>query len=170
MAKAKATKTKGITQKHLHSRISYLYQAATYLSTHEVSRAVTAGPTLEPSVDTESLPPAPAVAQDEIQAPSPSGMVNLPLARLYAAQLREVSLKSQIRLSSDLKRSLCKRCNTLQMPPLTATTRVENLSRGGKKAWADVLVVQCNACSTEKRFPIGSKRQTRRTDRTLACP
>lgn len=169
MAKAKATKSKGIQHKHLHSRISYLYQAATYLSlhTHETGKQLSA------QAPPAAIPPAAAdsvthdtTAESDGQQPQPLGTPRkLSLARLYASHLRDVSLKSQIRLSPDIKRSLCRRCNTVLIPQVTSTSRVENHSRGGKKPWADVLVVRCNACRAEKRFPTGSKRQKRRTER-----
>jgi len=40
------------------------------------------------------------------------------------------------------------------VPGTTCTHRVENKSKGGKKKWADVLVVECQ-CGMVKRFPVG---------------
>jgi ribonuclease P protein subunit RPR2 len=34
---------------------------------------------------------------------------------------------------------------------------IENKSRGGKKPWADVLVVRCQTCSHETRYPVGQQ-------------
>lgn len=71
-------------------------------------------------------------------------------------------MKSQIRLSQDVKHSICKRCSAILIPGSTSSSKVENLSRGGKKPWADVLVIECNVCSAQKRFPVGAKRQPRK--------
>lgn len=83
-------------------------------------------------------------------------------SRHLISQLRSVSLKGQIRLSQAMKHSICKRCDSLLVPGSTSSTRVENKSRGGKKPWADVLIVTCHSCSAVKRFPVGGKRQRRR--------
>ena len=178
MAKArKAQKIRSIPQKHLHSRISYLYQAATLFSQPETTfpgtaPAVQSPPRLQAIAATSaSLAPnsqTPTLAanlhpqSDPIRSPR-----NIPLARLYASHLCDISLKAQIHLSTTIKRSLCKRCYTLLLPTVTSTTRVENLSKGGKKPWADVLVLRCGGCGAEKRVPVGGKRQLRRGERRM---
>jgi ribonuclease P protein subunit RPR2 len=80
---------------------------------------------------------------------------NAPLSRFYISTARTVAKKSVLRLSPSLKRTICKRCDLLLVPGATSTHRVENSSRGGRKPWADVLVVECNACGAVKRFPVG---------------
>ena len=170
MASEKARAHKGLLQKHLHSRISYLYQAAIYLS-GTTGKAQTcesnsdkekqlvnnhgeaAG--MSEAASEQSLPIAPLQAQ--------SGA----LPRHLLTHLRAVSLKGQIRLSPNMKHSICKRCDLLLVPGNSATTHMENKSRGGKKSWADVLVITCNACGTAKRYPVGAKRQFRKEKRPI---
>jgi len=94
-----------------------------------------------------------------VQAYHPCG-----LPRLYISQMRGVSLKSQHRLPPSIKRSFCKRCDTLLTPDLTCTKEVQNKSRERKKPWADVLVIRCTACGAEKRFP-----QTKKRSKKLAA-
>ncbi|KAI4850893.1 hypothetical protein E4T44_02477 [Aureobasidium sp. EXF-8845] len=96
--------------------------------------------------------------------PPPHG---LPL--LLAAQLQAVSQKAQIRLSHDMKRSICKVCSTPLMPDTTSETRIENKSRAEKKSCADVLVIRCRNCHMEKRFPIGAQRQKKKAERRGAA-
>ncbi|KAN0067097.1 RNAse P, Rpr2/Rpp21 subunit [Elaphomyces granulatus] len=83
------------------------------------------------------------------------------LSRLYISQMRGVSLKSQHRLPRLIKRSFCKRCDALLAPGLTCTEEIRNESRERKKPWADILVIRCTACGTEKRFPQTQKRSKR---------
>lgn len=64
-----------------------------------------------------------------------------------------------------MKRSICKVCSTPLMPDTTSKTRIENKSRAGKKSCADVLVIQCQNCNAEKRFPVGAQRQKRKVER-----
>ena len=128
MAKDKQTKPKGVPNKHLHARTTFLYQAATYLT---------------------------------LRAGERSG-----LALQLASDLHAVSRKGQVRLSPELKRSVCKTCYAVLIPSRTATQTLENESKQGKKPWADVLVLACTLCGTKKRFPVGSKRPKKKGERT----
>jgi ribonuclease P protein subunit RPR2 len=144
MAKDKLPKPKGVPNKHLHIRTTFLYQAAAYL-------------TLQ------------AAANDSKQSqPDESNSACSPLALQLGADLHTVSRKAQLRLALDLKRSMCKSCHTVLVPGRTATQLVENQSKGGKKPWADVVVVSCNFCDGKKRFPAGAKRQPKKSVRKAA--
>jgi len=189
-AKAKVPKVpKGNPNKHQQARISFLYQAATYLantqrdqklqnrsgegiSTDHLSLGQTGSAELSTTsqsgdgmeVGSENLQ-----SQDiPISTSGTSAAVRstiLGLSRYLSSHLRAVSLKSQVRLSRDIKRSICKRCSTPLVPDITSQSTTENRSCGGKKPWADVLVVQCSFCKAEKRLPVGSKRQARKGER-----
>lgn len=190
MAKEKAAKgPKGIPNRALHARISYLHQAVSYLSV-----------SIQPQLDGETAVPASAEQPsteakrndegDERKAKTAAGVdsrssapisktdllksklltdvkeISSPKPPLYlASHIRSVSRKSQVRLSQDIKRSLCKRCDTLLIPGKTSDSKLENLSYEGRKPWADVLVIQCKTCGAEKRFPVGAKRQQRKAIR-----
>lgn len=175
MVQNKEKAQKGHLQKHLHSRISYLYQAATYLTnTANIQRT---SPLIIPeetdhTAQEETQPTTATVKDDEPNQPNDSLKAlamspnqNAALSRRLLSHLRAVSLKSQIRLTPNLKHSICKRCDVLLVPGSTSTSFTENKSRGRKKPWADVLVVACVACGTKKRFPVGAKRQSRKNDR-----
>ncbi|KAH0364677.1 hypothetical protein KCU65_g6653, partial [Aureobasidium melanogenum] len=144
MAKGSANQTKSVPNKHLHARIAYLHQAATHLA----------------------LKQQPVTNSNSTGAVSKLQQHGLPL--LLAAQLQAVSQKAQIRLSHDMKRSICKVCSTPLMPDTTSKTRIDNKSRAGKKSCADVLVIQCQNCNAEKRFPVGATRQKRKAERKAA--
>lgn len=145
MAKDKPPKTKGVPNKHLHSRSTFLYQAAAYLTLR--AGALDANKALDS-------------AQSSRAPQSHQG-----LALQLGSDLQTVSRKGQVRLSSELKRTICKTCNTVLIPGRTATQAVENESKGGKKSWADVLVITCALCRSKKRFPIGAKRQGKKSER-----
>lgn len=196
MAKAgkltKSEKGAAITQKHIHSRISYLYQAAIYLSNTDIraekeavkrrtadkAALLKAGQSEEPFSSVEGLkghgtsikvdgsdlkssnPPLESQRQPEAIPRSSS----LTQTHHLLASMRSISQKSQIRLSQSIKRSVCRRCNGLLM--LNSTAELENLSQGGRRAWADVLVVRCSECGFVKRYPVGmGEGQNRRTKR-----
>ena len=176
-------------QKHLHSRLSYLYQAATFLSQsssnpNKTRSAFTSVHQGLPDVNTEP-------GREEVTASERCRTLNanaslgdgdvaktqrvtnllssdaVGLSCYLLSHVRTVSMKSQIRLSSTMKNTICKRCNILLVPGSTSTTRLENKSRGSKKPWANVLIVTCNLCDTTKRLPIGAQRQLRRSERSI---
>lgn len=152
----RAPKNAKVPNKHLHSRISYLYQAANYLA--RVSENTVA---VQHAGDNTEVKNEQRVQQE---ATKPSVEVSS-LTRHLNSHIRAISLRSQIRLTPAFKNTICKRCDTLLIPESTSTTRLENKSRGGKKPWADVLVVACKTCGHLKRYPVGAKRQRSRTER-----
>jgi len=170
MAKVKASKGIGnIPNKILHSRISYLYQAATYLSAaqqpHSDSKPVsTKDSSMATSKDSETESER-VMATDSSKLTTSSQAAYRPSSRRLISDLRSVTLKGQVRISPAMKQSICKKCDTLLIDGSTCTNEVENKSRGGKKPWADVLVRRCHICSLEKRFPMAAKRQPRRPHR-----
>lgn len=171
----------GIPQKHLHSRISYLYQAAVYLdcaqrrvsvatsSTHEAEDTASRQPSLGELGGLSNSNELPVHQIDSIDAGQSSTKLSDArsrspseprIARPSSSQshhllssMRSVSQKSQICLPKSIKRSVCRRCNGLLST--TGTAEIENLSRGGRKPWADVLVVRCCLCDYVKRYPVG---------------
>ncbi|KAF1962974.1 Rpr2-domain-containing protein, partial [Byssothecium circinans] len=149
MAKDKLPKTKGVPNKHLHARTTFLYQAATYLTLQTVtSKPGASGTPMDTSQENKTL------------TPGYSG-----LAIQLGSDLHSVSRKGQIRLNVDLKRNICKSCNSVLIAGRTATHEIENQSKGAKKPWADVLVVGCTICGSKKRFPVGAKRQLKKNER-----
>ncbi|GLB03350.1 hypothetical protein AtubIFM57258_007928 [Aspergillus tubingensis] len=190
MAKAKAKGKKdsaGGAHSHIRARIDYLYNAATFLqSIRKPSPQKLSASQQNDQMDeaedgaklqgTERIVPQ-MVESDVSPANEPTKPINpsttqrLPqLSRVYMSQMRGVSLKSQLRLPIDVKRSFCKRCDTLLIPGVTCTQDIKNASRGRKKPWADVLVVCCSTCRTEKRFPQTDKRSKKLSERRKEAP
>jgi ribonuclease P protein subunit RPR2 len=82
-----------------------------------------------------------------------------------AAQLRAVAQKAIIRLPPSIKHRICRRCSAVLIEGQTCTKRIENLSKGRSKPWADVQVIECTACAAVKRFPVGATRQEKKKRR-----
>jgi ribonuclease P protein subunit RPR2 len=146
MAKASAQKksTKGVN-KHLNARITYLHKAARYLAAGS-----------QASVQD----PAPPIDGSHLQSRCSKGSDQDPAqSRHLLNQMRGVSRKSQIRLSSGIKHEVCKRCDSLLVKDVSSTDKIENASKDRKKPWADVREIQCNVCRTVKRFHVGQSRQ-----------
>jgi ribonuclease P protein subunit RPR2 len=154
MAKPKGSKgSHSVQNKHIYTRASYLYQAAQYL----VSQQQTQMPNsrLVPETRNEN-----ATSDKHTSSGRANAQTNL--SRQMLTDMRIVTQKILIRSSADLKRTICKFCDTLQIEGQTSTSIIENKSRGGRKAWADVLAIQCSTCGHVKRFPVSAQRQKRR--------
>lgn len=150
---AKAKEPKGVQNRIIYSRASYLYQAASYLASQN----------RQPGQDASSKPSS---SGPEHSAPAPTAnerKATQNMSRHIASNLRAVSLKSQIRQSPAMKQTICKFCDTLQVEGETCTSTVENASRGGRKPWADVLTTRCKTCGNVKRYPVSAPRQKRKT-------
>ena len=181
MAKDKS-KT-GIPNKHLHARISFLQQAATYLTAQgRNSRDTRMSPSSNganqdggskqrsKSHDLPSTANAGAAGKDETKQQHPVVISNLQAGGLplyLNSHLAQVARKSQIRLHANIKHTICKRCSTVLVEGSTCRKFVENLSKGGKKPQADVLVVECGACGAQKRWPVGVQRQRKKIERKI---
>lgn len=155
MAKDKQRSAKSVPNRHLHARITFLYQAATYLTLQ-----ATAGQSATASQDTSTA------SSGNGEETSPSRGILSPALQL-GSHIRSVSKKGQIHLSSNIKRSICKQCNAILIPGRTSTHTIENKSKGGLKPWADVLEIECNFCGAKKRFPVGAVRQKKKKHRDV---
>lgn len=149
---AKPKPNTGVQNKMIYSRASYLYQVANYLAScgndSPQSRNAQASET--------------ATSQ---QAKQHKSLRNL--SRQALRDMRAVSLKAQIRQGSSVKHTICKFCDTLLVEGRTSRSAVENRSKGGRKPWADALVVTCNTCGSSRRYPVSAPRQPRRTARLV---
>ncbi|KAK0723934.1 RNAse P Rpr2/Rpp21/SNM1 subunit domain-containing protein [Apiosordaria backusii] len=149
MAKAKAAGG-GVQNKAIYSRLSFLQQAAVFLSTA----------TLDATLENSSADIS-DTKKDRIAPLQGAG-------RRLATDLRAVSLKTRIRLNPAVKQSICKFCDSILIEGESCTSEIENKSRRGRKPWADVLVRKCHTCGKERRYPVCAKRQTRKTERPVA--
>lgn len=160
--------SKGNQNKHLTARISYLHQAATFLSQNipssetkpvEVTKvSPQEKEILMHDLDLEQLDTA-------LKSPTTSAKFVSGSSCHLLNQLRLTARKAQILVNQDVKRLVCKRCDNLLISGTTSAVRVENESRHGKKPWADVLVIDCLRCGAKKRYPVGANRQARKGKR-----
>jgi ribonuclease P protein subunit RPR2 len=162
MAKAKVKKEGKNVQGHIRARLDYLQKAAVYLQNAQqnTARQVISEEAGNSAYAQNGLH---STSNDKKSTQGTSGAKKTTepmnnLSRVCVSHLRGVALKTQIRLPIALKRSICKRCDTLLAPGVNCSHEIENASRGGKKPWADILVVRCFECGTEKRFPQTEKR------------
>ncbi|PSR93842.1 RNAse P Rpr2/Rpp21/SNM1 subunit domain-domain-containing protein [Coniella lustricola] len=162
MAKGKKP---GVPNRHVFSRISFLYQAAAYLSMVDNNQQPS---TSNSSSSNISEQPTETATAADFKAQSRTTSQEFASRRLLT-DLRNVALKSQIRISPAVKRTVCKYCDSLLVEGQTCSSVVENKSKGGRKPWADLLVVSCHTCGRERRYPVSSQRPKRRHCRATAA-
>lgn len=162
MGKTKPTRgTETIPNKAMHSRVSYLYQAASFFA----AKSQTTDHIDETPKHSAEMPENSRTTSFN-QVSKAAGLQAL--SNQLLSDLRIVVQKSQIRLSPAVKHSICKRCNTMLVGGSTSTSFIENKSKDGKKPWADLLINKCQNCGLERRFPLTTTRQKRRPARELA--
>ncbi|KXX73516.1 Ribonuclease P protein component 4 [Madurella mycetomatis] len=144
----------GVQNKAIYSRISFLQQAAVFLSSPQ-----------HPSPIQSAFPKKPTGQESgSVQDVS----VSVPMqgmSRRLATDLRTVSLKTRIRLKPAVKQAICKFCDSVLIDGGSCTSTIENWSKGGRKPWADVLVRKCHTCGKERRYPVSAARSKRKTER-----
>lgn len=168
---------KGVANRHLYSRISYLHQAAQYLASASSNASgidITSKDRLPSQTEdnpSTSLPGRELDSETQLASSSDSKEANSGCSSNQALRLSShllaVCRRAKVKASRNLKRSICKRCNELLVPGKTAVIRMENKSKRGRKPWADVLVAECQRCGLEKRYPVGQDRQYKKKDRTV---
>lgn len=163
MAKKKAPT---IQNRAMYNRMWFLYQAAAaaMMMIEDDEEAQSENPTqATPSAATDSdAQMEEDDHKDDTNHDRNSSPAAQALSRRLLRDLRSVTLKTQIRKNSDIKRTICKYCDTLLVEGQTCTSTVENESKGGKKPWADLLTIKCHTCGQKRRYPVNAPRQKRR--------
>lgn len=152
----------GIQNRHIYSRASYLYQAASYLANcaHQTKKTNKTG---DDEDITRKGEQSVAADGDDFTHNKQERKAVINLSHQVISDMRSVSLKAQIRQSPTIKQTICKYCDAVQIEGKTCHSTVENRSKGGRKPWADILVTRCDACGNVKRYPIGAPRQKRKS-------
>jgi ribonuclease P protein subunit RPR2 len=146
-----------VPNRQSHARISFLYQAATYLTNipyttpESIPREQESKPENDPlqQIDNSDLP----FTDSSSRKPASQ----FALSQYYASQIATIARKAQFKISPSLKRTICKGCKVVLIPGSTSTSAIENLSRNAEKSWSDVLIITCKLCGMERRYPVQSK-------------
>lgn len=148
MGKTKEKKAVAVPHQHIHTRLAFLRQAAQHL--HEAQHLVGDDKNVQPAGSDQSTKES-------------GGQV-----RHLVNNIRGVSRRSVLRLTQETKHSLCRHCDSLLIPGQTARVFIENSSKGRRKSWADVQVIECLDCRCVKRFPIGIDKNRKNVKPTIA--
>ncbi|KLO18402.1 Rpr2-domain-containing protein [Schizopora paradoxa] len=71
------------------------------------------------------------------------------ISRAYLKSMRIIGQKTMVRLDPDVKRTICRGCNSLMLPGVTANVR----SKARSPRIHNISYI-CKTCSSSRRFPI----------------
>ena len=139
--------------------MEYLQQASQYLQNRAVSgsddRAGSIATASNIRATHDAAVQAASLGKDTKLEPHTKGQNSIKthlnnLSRVCVSHMRGVSLKTQTRMPVPVKRSFCKRCDTLLISGVSCLHKIQNFSKGRKKPWADVLV---SSAAPKSDFP-----------------
>ncbi|KAL2020957.1 hypothetical protein VTK56DRAFT_7731 [Thermocarpiscus australiensis] len=169
MAKGKAAG--GVQNRAIYSRISFLQQAAVFLSTVRPEPPTGGAAVVTAADPIRAQPVFSGNRSHSDSGPAGDASVSAPLeglSRRLATDMRAVSLKTRIRLKPAVKQTVCKFCDSVLIEGESCTSTIENKSKRAKKPWADILVRKCHTCGRERRYPVSALRQKRKTERGIS--
>ncbi|EJD03012.1 Rpr2-domain-containing protein [Fomitiporia mediterranea MF3/22] len=159
-----------VPNRDIIQRLNFLYQASSYLNGLGVVRtpAAPSGTSTRPvKEDVTSIEDLPSEdpenegvkANEDIGEKSPQGRgtrkpsgkrkaTTHDLARSYVKSMKIIGQKTNVKMDPSVKRTLCKGCNTLLMPGVTAKVRVKPLPSHGH-----AVNYTCMHCSFSRRIP-----------------
>lgn len=131
-----------VANRDILQRLSYLYQASQLLGTSSVPPPPVPGP----------IPAGLHGAERRLEARRRTrerhGTAPADLARAYVRDMRAIGMKTNMRMDPAVKRTLCKGCDMVLVPGLTAQVRVNTSSNAG-----NVVCYTCLSCHKPRRFP-----------------
>ncbi|TCD68269.1 hypothetical protein EIP91_011235 [Steccherinum ochraceum] len=154
-----------VTNRDVLQRMNFLYQASAFLNNlvEEPSQHTKKAPTAPTAISTlPALPPLPGISsisesrrrqsrrkkQQEERRKKRHPATCEDLSRTYIRAMKSIGQKTNVRLDPAVKRTLCKACNIVLMPGLTATVRVKASATHG-----NMMVFTCMSCKKSRRIP-----------------
>ncbi|RUO95424.1 RNAse P Rpr2/Rpp21/SNM1 subunit domain-containing protein [Jimgerdemannia flammicorona] len=133
---------------HAYQRMSFLYQAACLMTIHPSPQPTTQQTTQPPLSSQPSVRPEEARQKKQFAKRKPTywnesnanrGLI--PLGRFYVNSMKTVGKRLVLRLDPNLKRTICKRCDTLLIPSVTSRIRIKRTSLLLTTDWCTLLLL-----------------------------
>ncbi|KAH9083578.1 Rpr2-domain-containing protein [Lactarius deliciosus] len=157
--KDEAPNPNGVVNRDILQRLNFLYQASTYLES--ISCKSDVRPEVDSSTDTTEEVPAGASGS----ARPTAGLAKAQLGRMerrrkrrviraadigqgYVRAMRLIGQKTTVKMDPTVKRTLCKGCDTVLIPGLSATVRVN-----GSNNHRHLVTTTCLRCKSSRRIP-----------------
>jgi len=153
----------GVVNRDILQRLNFLYQASTYLES--ISRQCDVRTMVDSSIDTTEEVPAEASGSvtSTLRLPNAQSTRSerhrerrrqrrviqaADIGRGYVRAMRLIGQKTTVKMDPTVKRTLCKGCDTVLIPGLSATVRVN-----GSNNHRHLLTTSCLRCKLSRRIP-----------------
>ncbi|KAG8864617.1 hypothetical protein FRB96_005121 [Tulasnella sp. 330] len=135
-------------------RLNFLYQTSVYLaqisgSTSSSELTAPSGSTLKDPRIKKGKEKSEKKGQPKEKAITSNGRESLmELSRQHAHAMKVIAKKSVLRMDPSVKRTICKKCQTVLIPGVSATVRVKRSASHGH-----ATCYTCMSCQARKVFP-----------------
>ncbi|CAG8482597.1 12845_t:CDS:2 [Dentiscutata heterogama] len=139
-----------VIHRELYQRMNFLYQAATLMTTITTSSTTTLAQTNN-SINPESI----FYDMNELDKSRKNSSINsstntkkslIPLSRFYISTMKSIGTKQVLRIDPSIKRTLCKKCESVLIPGVTSRIRIKSKPE-------PQLQVMCTQCGTTRGYP-----------------
>ncbi|CAB4432901.1 unnamed protein product [Rhizophagus irregularis] len=159
--KEKNSEPRLIQHREIYQRMNFLYQAATLMTT--ISANITQPSPILPTTSTSQQPSLLYSFSDQeqelqqgqskiIKSNATTNKTNLDntknlasLGRFYINTMKTIGTKQVLRIDPSIKRTICKRCETILLPGVTSKVRIKSRPEPH-------LQVMCTECNTSKNY------------------
>ncbi|OSX66023.1 hypothetical protein POSPLADRAFT_1133002 [Postia placenta MAD-698-R-SB12] len=132
----------GVANRDILQRLNFLYQASTYLN------SIAPHPTDEPITNYMGEPLTCKERKTEMRRQQRHPATTSDLSRSYVKSMKIIGQKATVRMDPSVKRTICKKCNTVMVSGTTADVRIRTSPVHGH-----VVCYICKSCSTSRRIP-----------------
>ncbi|KAI0773904.1 RNAse P Rpr2/Rpp21/SNM1 subunit domain-containing protein [Fomes fomentarius] len=124
-----------VANRDIIQRINFLYQASTYLNTIAQWTPLNHGQVYHKDR---------GKTRNSIRNPQNTSE----LSRSYVSTMRIVGQKAMVRMDPSIKRTLCKKCDTILVPGSTSSVRIKT-----RRGHGQIVTYTCHTCGTVRRIP-----------------
>ncbi|KZT10824.1 Rpr2-domain-containing protein, partial [Laetiporus sulphureus 93-53] len=137
----------GVANRDILQRLNFLYQASAYLQS--ISQDPTAKPIDRGRPSKLSPLQGPSKAEKkEIRRKQRHPNTAVELSREYIKSMKIIGQKTMVKMDPNVKRTMCKKCNSLLIPGTTALVRVKSSPSHGH-----LISYTCLSCTAARRIP-----------------
>ncbi|KAG9005250.1 hypothetical protein FRB94_001668 [Tulasnella sp. JGI-2019a] len=133
-------------------RLNFIYQTSVYLA--QISGSSSSSPPIATPSSSTSTAKAPTARQKQNKKRKDRPITKngqnslMELSRQHSRSMKVIAKKSVLRMDPSVKRTICKTCQMVLIPGISATVRVKSSPSHGHAAR-----YTCTACHTSRSFP-----------------
>ncbi|CAG8651017.1 13135_t:CDS:2 [Acaulospora morrowiae] len=131
-----------VQHREIYQRMNFLYQAATLMTSINIPNSHHS----KQKHNNDSNSTFANQSQDASSSLSTHNHSLVPLGRFYVNTMKTIGTKQVLRIDPSIKRTLCRRCETLLLPGVTSRVRIKSSSEKN-------LQIKCTQCNVTRKIP-----------------